>query len=135
MAMKVAVVAFGTRGDVQPLVILAAGLAARSTWCKEVVFLTHQLHAVWVESLLKLSAGTEHCGDDLAMPQLATVDSPPVMWKGQSIQPCRLLHVVPMTERTEPLMFLTVHTCTASPHAVYAPLCGTPSQNRNVICM
>eukprot|EP00752_Nemacystus_decipiens_P015141 g13488.t1 len=81
--MKVAVIAFGTRGDVQPLVVLAAGVASRSAWCSEVVFLTHQLHAGFVESLLlKLCAADGGAGPMKTKPQLATVDSPPVLWKG-----------------------------------------------------
>lgn len=82
--MKVVVIAFGTRGDVQPLVILASGIAARSAWCSEVVLLTHQLHAGFVESLLLTLSGADS-RDGSTKPQLATVDSPPVLWKGQSV--------------------------------------------------
>lgn len=86
-------IAFGTRGDVQPLVVLAAGISSRSTWCSEVLLLTHQLHAGFVEPLLKLSR-TEPC-ESLVIPQLATVDSPPVLWKGQSLAASflRVIHV------------------------------------------
>eukprot|EP00903_Cladosiphon_okamuranus_P017745 g16335.t1 len=76
--MKVVVIAFGTRGDVQPLVVLAAGIAARSPWCHEVVFVTHQSHAGFVEHQLHF------CGEGTVKPQLATVNSPPVLWKGPS---------------------------------------------------
>lgn len=78
--MKVVVIAFGTRGDVQPLVVLAGGIAARSTWCSEVVLLTHQLHAGFVEHVLRRGAESR---EGLVIPQLTTVDSPPVLWKGQ----------------------------------------------------
>lgn len=75
--MKVAVIAFGTRGDVQPLVILAAGLASSSAWCSKVVVVTHEQHAHFVESLLTNGRDSER------LTEIATVDSPPVLWKGQ----------------------------------------------------
>lgn len=79
--MKVAVIAFGTRGDVQPLAIVAAGLASSSAWCSEVVVVTHKQHAHFVESLFTIGSESE------SLVEIATVDSPPVLWKGQSMQP------------------------------------------------
>ncbi|CAM9436501.1 unnamed protein product, partial [Hapterophycus canaliculatus] len=67
--MKVAVLAFGTRGDVQPLVILAAAIASSSSWCSETVLVTHDAHRVWCTTL----AGTI---------DVVGVDSPPVLWIG-----------------------------------------------------
>lgn len=65
-------IAFGTRGDVQPLVLLAAGMAARSDLWNAVVLVTHDGHREFVRSLLG--------GQAVAV---AAVDSPPVLWKGQ----------------------------------------------------
>ncbi|CAM9552545.1 unnamed protein product [Scytosiphon promiscuus] len=69
--MKVAVIAFGTRGDVQPLVILAAEIASSSSWCSEngLVLVTHDAHRTWCTTL----AGQI---------DIVGVDSPPVLWKG-----------------------------------------------------
>ncbi|CAM9582598.1 unnamed protein product, partial [Ectocarpus fasciculatus] len=69
--MKATVIAFGTRGDVQPLVLLAAGMASRSDLWSAVVFVTHDGHHEFVRSLLG--------GQAVAV---VAVDSPPVLWKG-----------------------------------------------------
>ncbi|CAB1118483.1 unnamed protein product [Ectocarpus sp. CCAP 1310/34] len=69
--MKATLIAFGTRGDVQPLVLLAAGMAARSDLWNAVVLVTHDGHREFVRSLLG--------GQAVAV---AAVDSPPVLWKG-----------------------------------------------------
>ncbi|CBJ26263.1 amino acid adenylation domain protein [Ectocarpus siliculosus] len=69
--MKATVIAFGTRGDVQPLVLLAAGMAAQSDLWNAVVLVTHDGHHEFVRSLLG--------GQAVAV---AAVDSPPVLWKG-----------------------------------------------------
>lgn len=84
--MKVVVIAFGTRGDVQPLVVLAGGIGSRSPWCSEVVLLSHHQHGDLVNSLL----GT--CMDDgstggAGSVTFAPVDSPAVIWKGRSVPP------------------------------------------------
>lgn len=75
--MKVAVIAFGTRGDVQPLVILAAGLVSRCTWCSDVVLVSHKQHSALVRSVLDVSVHPHHSAT------FAAVDSPLVIWKGQ----------------------------------------------------
>lgn len=72
--MKVVVCAFGTRGDVQPLVAIAAGLAEKD-WCNEVTFVTHKQHCEgFVRTLLRQEANSK-C-------KVLPVDSPPVIWKG-----------------------------------------------------
>lgn len=68
--MKVAVIAFGTRGDVQPLAILAGGIASRSSWCSETVLVTHDAHRAW-------------CTTMAGQIDVVGVDSPPVLWKGK----------------------------------------------------
>lgn len=80
--MKVAVVAFGSRGDVQPLAILAGGLASRAEWCNQVVLCCHQQHTGFVTALL----AREPCrSNSYSQPQIVAVESPPVLWKGQPV--------------------------------------------------
>lgn len=81
--MKVAVIAFGTRGDVQPLIILAGGIATRSPWCSEVVVVSHHQHGDLVKSLLGACVG----GSTANLATFAPVDSPAVIWKGRSVPP------------------------------------------------
>ena len=78
--MKVAVIAFGTRGDVQPLVVLAGGIESRSPSCSEVVLVSHHQHGDLVKSLLCACA-------DGSTASFAPVDSPAVIWKGRSMPP------------------------------------------------
>lgn len=92
--MQVAVIAFGTRGDVQPLVVLAAGMVERCSWCSSVVLLTHEQHALFVQPLLALLAGpnassnsngssnNNETKEGFAKLKFAKVDSPPVIWRG-----------------------------------------------------
>jgi hypothetical protein len=49
-AMSAVVAAFGTRGDVQPVLILAVQLAESSVF-ETVTFVTHESHCPWVQSL------------------------------------------------------------------------------------
>lgn len=71
--MKAVVCAFGTRGDVQPLFILTAGIAD-TNWCDEVVLVTHEAHGRLARHLTGRAAGTM---------KLVQVASPPVIWKGR----------------------------------------------------
>jgi UDP:flavonoid glycosyltransferase YjiC (YdhE family) len=64
--MRATVVAFGTRGDVQPHVVLARELAAQSEQSK-VILVTHAEHSAWAEQLLGSTA------------RLATVQTPAVL--------------------------------------------------------
>lgn len=95
--MKVVVIAFGTRGDVQPLVIIAAGLVKRS-WCSESVLVTHTQHSHFVNGLLAPSIPRDGANRDVtattgaatngsytakSLTNFVPVDSPPVLWKGQ----------------------------------------------------
>lgn len=95
--MKVVVIAFGTRGDVQPLVIIAAGLVERS-WCSEAVLVTHTQHSHFVHGLLAPSIPRDGANIDVtgttgaatngsytakSLAKFVPVDSPPIIWKGQ----------------------------------------------------
>jgi UDP:flavonoid glycosyltransferase YjiC (YdhE family) len=64
--MRAVVVAFGTRGDVQPHVVLARELAAQSKQ-GELMIVTHAEHSAWAEQLLDSTA------------RLATVRTPAVL--------------------------------------------------------
>jgi UDP:flavonoid glycosyltransferase YjiC (YdhE family) len=64
--MRATVVAFGTRGDVQPHVVLARELAAQSKQ-SEVMVVTHAEHSAWAKQLLGSAA------------RLATVQTPAVL--------------------------------------------------------
>ena len=48
--MRIAVMAFGKRGDVQPLVVLPADLRQRTTWGTEVLIATHTCFRTLVHS-------------------------------------------------------------------------------------
>ncbi|CAM9667318.1 unnamed protein product [Choristocarpus tenellus] len=77
--MKVAVIAFGTRGDVQPLAILTHHLP-QTSFCTKVVLISHSSHQELVESLWHRS-----CPDrDRHVFEFYPVDSPPIIWKGGS---------------------------------------------------
>ena len=81
--MKVVVIAFGTRGDVQPLIVLAGGIASRSPWCSEVVLVSHHQHGDLAKPLLSACAD----GSTASFATFAPVDSPEVVWKGRSVPP------------------------------------------------
>lgn len=71
--MKAVICAFGTRGDVQPLIDLAPGVAETS-WCDELVVVTHEEHQAFVTPLLVSTASST---------RLFPVNSPAVLWKGE----------------------------------------------------
>lgn len=83
VSMRVAIIAFGTRGDVQPLIVLAGGIASRSPWCSEVVLVSHRQHGDLAKPLLSACAH----GSTASFATFAPVDSPAVVWKGRSVPP------------------------------------------------
>lgn len=85
--MKVAVIAFGTRGDVQPLAVLAYGLARSAPWCTEVALISHASHAHFAEPLLDAAnTSSPDTPNSIAKgaAKFVPVNTPPVLWKGQS---------------------------------------------------
>lgn len=82
-SMKVVVIAFGTRGDVQPLIVLTGGIASRSPWCSEVVLVSHHQHGDLAKSLLGIGGTSTDGSTDGSLATFASVDSPAVIWKGQ----------------------------------------------------
>lgn len=78
--MKVALLAFGTRGDVQPLVVLAIAAAKKPAWCNELVFVTHREHADFINPMI------ESFDPATALIQLVGVKSPAVMWEGTFLE-------------------------------------------------
>lgn len=80
--MRIAVIAFGTRGDVQPLVVLAAGLRQRASWCTGVVIATHTCFRTLVYSIAFDPPDLDNT-EAAAFSRFVAVDSPPLLWKGQ----------------------------------------------------
>ena len=83
--MRIAVIAFGTRGDVQPLIVLAAGLRLRTTWCTEVVIATHTCFRTLVQSIA-LDPPDLDSLEAASIARFVAVDSPPLLWKGQVVK-------------------------------------------------